>query len=162
MWPIPLPSLSTKFFLIVIALLSFALSLSMLHGRWLKLEVAELEAEIQTTTNAAKQYADQSKITAKETSNAFTILVNQIKDKNLALQNAKARFGTYSSLCTGTVRLPTKYDSSETRIPERTVRDEEHERVVVDRTFIDGAASCAAFVKLTKQWVVENKLPISK
>lgn len=79
---------------IAIGLLTLALGASTLHGRALKAERDEARMTIKTLTEAAKTYEDQSVITAKETSDAFTLLVEQIKTKNTALNAARTRFGT--------------------------------------------------------------------
>lgn len=161
MWPLtPLNQALS----IAILLLSLALGASMLHGRALKAERDEARMTIKTLTEAAKTYEDQSVITAKETSDAFTLLVEQIKTKNTALNAARTRFGTCNVAGGITaVRLPNMPASaSEAGLPESAGGVQEPELIPVDRAFIEGCASDSAFVGAVHTWRIANQLPISK
>ena len=146
--------------LALLALMTCAFTLSIAHGRYLKSELDAKIAEISAMRIVAQSYADQSEITAKETSSAFTTLVEQIKDKNTALKNTKARFGAYSSLCPRSVRLPTEYDTRQTSVPESPSGVQESERVVIDTATLNTCATDSAFVSAVHEWRIKNHLPV--
>ena len=161
MWPIP--SLSTKFYLIVIALLTLALGASTLLGRAWKAERDEAITKIDFMAREATAFNERSETTAKETSDAFTLLVEQIKDKNTALNAARARFGSCNVAGGITaVRVPdVPAGTGEADRPE-TTHATEPELVAVDRPFIDHCALDAGHLQLWQQWAMSNQLPISK
>ncbi len=158
MWPLtPLNQALS----IAILLLSLALGASMLHGRALKAERDAKTVEIDSMRNAAKTYQDQSVITAKETSDAFTKLVQQIQTKDTAINAARARFGTCNVAGGITaVRVPTEHDHGEARLPESTGGLPTEERVAIDREHINDYAACIGFVKAVHTWRVKNDLPV--
>lgn len=161
MWPLtPL----NQAWLIAIALLTLALGASTLLGRAWKAERDEAITKIDFMAREATAFNERSETTAKETSDAFTLLVEQIKDKNTALNAARTRFGTCNVAGGITaVRLPNMPASaSEAGLPESAGGVPEPELIPVDRAFIDGCASDSAFVKATHEWRVANDLPISK
>ena len=149
---------------IAIGLLTFALALSTLHGRAMKAERDEKIAVIDFMKREAEAFHTQSEINAKETSDAFTTLTDQIKGKDLALLNAKKRFGSCNVAGGITaVRLPNvPTGTSEASIPESPGGVPTEERVAIDREHIDDYATCIGFVKAVKEWRVANQLPISE
>ena len=158
MWPI---SLSTKFFLIVIASLTFALGASMLYGRALKAELGEKTAVIEYMQREAETFAERSDQIAKETNSAFTQLVDQIKDKELALKNAKARFGACNAAGGITaVRLPNVPGSVGQADSASGPYDTREERVAVSAEFINDCAIDAALVGLWQKWATLNGLVV--
>ena len=161
MWPLtPLNQALS----IAILLLSLALGASMLHGRALKAERDEKIAVIDFMKREAEAFHTQSEINAKETSDAFTTLTDQIKGKDLALLNAKKRFGSCNVAGGITaVRVPdVPTGTSEASIPESPGGVPTEERVAIDREHIDDYATCIGFVKAVKEWRVANQLPISE
>lgn len=144
---------------------------SLAYGTMMKLQRDLARAQrdkhaetIKALNAAAKTYADQSAKTAKETSDAFTKLVEQIKDKDVAIRNAKARFGSCNvARGLGPVGvLPTEYGAGQAGIPESTGGVQESERLAVSSEFVNGCATDAAFVQSVQEWRVKNDLPISK
>lgn len=141
---------------------------SLAYGTMMKLQRDLARAQrdkhaetIKALNAAAKTYADQSAKTAKETSDAFTKLVEQIKDKDTAIANAKRRFGTVPRCPLGNGLLPPA-NTGEAGIPESTGGVQESERLAVSSEFVNGCATDAAFVQSIHEWRVKNDLPISK
>lgn len=157
MWPI---SLSTKFFLIVIASLTFALGASMLYGRALKAELGEKTAVIEYMQREAETFAERSDQIAKETNSAFTQLVEQIKDKNLAISNAKKRFGNAACgiRANGLLVPASAGETHGAGEPDGPLA----ERLAVSREFINDCALDAGRLDAWRSWAVKNELPISK
>lgn len=146
---------------IVIGFLICANGLLMLHGRALKAERDEKIAEISAMRIVAQSYADQSKTIAKESSDAFTLLVGQIKDKNTALNAARAKFGTCNVAGGITaVRLPDVPAGAGEADRTETTHATEPELVAVDRPFIDHCALDAGHLQLWQQWAIANDLPV--
>jgi hypothetical protein len=140
-----------------------ALALSILHGRALKAEVAEKTAVIESMKLVAQNYQDRSEQTAKETSDAFTTLVEQIKDKDTALKNARARFGSCNVAggITAVGMLRAKDGVGEayrTPSPDGAIE----ERVAVTNEFINDCAIDAGRLDAWRSWAVKNDLPVSK
>jgi hypothetical protein len=160
MWPI---SPLNQALLIATALLTLALGASILHGRALKAELGEKTAEIDYMRRVATEYSERSEQTAKETSDAFTTLTGQIKEKDLALLNAKKRFGS-CNVAGGITRfdglLTYKDGVGEAYIPESTGRVSVEQRLAVTSEFVNGCAADAAFVGSVQQWRVANQLPV--
>ena len=150
--------------LALIALLSFALIASHIHGRWLKIEVAEKTAEIEYMHREAQAYERKSKEIADETSNAFTTLVEQIKGQGTALKNARAKFGSCNAAggITAVGMLRAKDGVGEAYVSESTGGISEPERIPVSPDFINACAADAAFVGSVQQWRVANDLPVSQ
>lgn len=147
---------------IAIALLSFALLLTTLHSRALKAERDAKIAEIQAIKTAAEQYKTESERIAKEISNGHQALLDTLKAKDLAIKNARARFGS----CTvvrgvGTVGvLPSDTGVSEAGGAERTDESHQQESLAVGRDFIDACAEDAGVTELWKQWAIANGLEV--
>jgi len=148
---------------LLIVSLSVALSLSILHGRALRAERDAKTVVIDSMLREAKSFKDQSKQTAKETSDAFTLLVEQNKEKDIALTNAKKRFGSCNvARGVGPVGvLPTQYGAGQAGVPENTGEPSVEERLAVTSEFVDGCAEDSAFVRSVHEWRVGNTLPIS-
>ena len=144
---------------IVIGCLTFALALSTLHGRVLKAELGEKTAVIEYMQREAETFAERSDQIAKETNSAFTQLVDQIKDKELALKNAKARFGACNAAGGITaVRLPNVPGSVGQADSASGPYDTREERVAVSAEFINDCAIDAALVGLWQKWATLNGL----
>lgn len=160
MWPLtPLNQALS----IAILLLSLALGASMLHGRALKAERDEKIAVIDFMKREAESYRAQSEIAATEINDAFTTLTDQIKGKDLALLNAKKRFGSCNVAGGITaVRVPDVPASAGEADRTETTHATEPELVAVDRPFIDACALDAGRLQLWQQWAMSNQLPISK
>ena len=149
MWSL---SLSTKFFLIVIASLTFALGASMLYGRVLKAELGEKTAVIESMRSAAQAYKDQSAITAKEINDGIPKLLEQAKAS--AVANYKKRYlgnAACGIRANGLSVVPT--GSGETISTE--VADG-----VPESEFISACASDAAIIGQWQQWARLNQLPV--
>ena len=146
----------------VIALLGLGLALSLSHGRYLSANLDAKIAEIDFMKREAESYRAQSEIAAKEINDAFTTLTDQIKGKDLALLNAKKRFGSCNVAGGITaVRVPNlSADAGEARLPESPSGVPEPELIPVDRAFIDGCAGDSAFVRAVQGWRVKNDLPV--
>lgn len=148
-------------YLIVIGCLLCALSLMTLHSRALKAERDEKIAVIDFMKREAESYRAQSEIAAEEINDAFTTLTDQIKGQDLALLNAKKRFGSCNVAGGITaVRLPdVPAGTGEADRPE-TTHATEPELVAVDRPFIDHCALDAGRLQLWQQWAIANDLPV--
>ena len=147
--------------LVVIGLLSLALTLSHIHGRVLKAELGEKTAVIEYMQREAETFAERSDQIAKETNSAFTQLVDQIKDKELALKNAKARFGACNAAGGITaVRLPNVPGSVGQADSASGPYDTREERVAVSAEFINDCAIDAALVGLWQKWATLNGLVV--
>ena len=147
--------------LIVIASLGLALGASILHGRVLKAELGEKTAVIEYMQREAETFAERSDQIAKETNSAFTQLVDQIKDKELALKNAKARFGACNAAGGITaVRLPNVPGSVGQADSASGPYDTREERVAVSAEFINDCAIDAALVGLWQKWATLNGLVV--
>jgi hypothetical protein len=147
-----------KTFLLAGLAACLALSLILLNRAWT--EVAVKTAEITSMRNAAIQYRDKSNQTAQEVSDGYQALVEQIKEKDIALINARKRFGNAACGLTPH-RLPTQHGSGQTDSTP-SVDATEPERVAVGREFIDACATDAARLIAWRSWAVKNELPISK
>ena len=151
--------------LALIALLSFALIASPLYGRVLKAELGEKTAVIDYMRRVATEYSERSEQTAKETSDAFTTLVEQIKGQDTALKNARAKFGS-CNVAGGITRfdglLTYKDGVGEAYVPSSPSQPHLSESVAVSPDFINACAADAAFVGAVQQWRIANALPISK
>ena len=158
MWPLtPLNQALS----IAILLLSLALGASMLHGRALKAERDAKIAVIGSMKREAEAFHTQSEINAKETSDAFTTLTDQIKGKDLALLNAKKRFGSCNVAGGITaVRVPDVPTGAGEADRTETTHATEPELVAVDRPFIDHCALDAGHLQLWQQWAIANDLPV--
>ena len=124
-------------------------------------EVAEKTAEIASMKAAAQAYQEKSETTSKEIGDAFTLLVEQIKSKDTALNNARARFGSCNAAggvrAVGVRSLPVDLGQADsTPSPDGAAE----ERVAVDRTFINDCAEDAARVNAWRSWAVANDLLI--
>ena len=147
--------------LTVIASLGLALGASILHGRVLKAELGEKTAVIEYMQREAETFAERSDQIAKETNSAFTQLVDQIKDKELALKNAKARFGACNAAGGITaVRLPNVPGSVGQADSASGPYDTREERVAVSAEFINDCAIDAALVGLWQKWATLNGLVV--
>ena len=145
---------------VVIGLLGFALTLSTLYGRVLKAELGEKTAVIEYMQREAETFAERSDQIAKETNSAFTQLVDQIKDKELALKNAKARFGACNAAGGITaVRLPNVPGSVGQADSASGPYDTREERVAVSAEFINDCAIDAGQLEAWRSWAVKNGLP---
>ena len=146
--------------LIVIASLGLALGASILHGRALKAELGEKTAVIEYMQREAETFAERSDQIAKETNSAFTQLVDQIKDKELALKNAKARFGACNAAGGITaVRLPNVPGSVGQADSASGPYDTREGRVAVSDAFINDCALDAGQLEAWRSWAVKNGLP---
>ena len=147
--------------LIVIASLGLALGASILHGRALKAELGEKTAVIEYMKREADSYHIRSDQIAKETSDAFTTLTEQIKGKDLALLNARARFGACNAAGGITaVRLPNVPGSVGQADSASGPYDTREERVAVSAEFINDCAIDAALVGLWQKWATLNGLVV--
>ena len=148
--------------LIVIVSLTCALGASTLYGRVLKAELGEKTAEIDYMRRVATEYSERSEQTAKETSDAFTTLVEQIKDKDTALKNARARFGSCNVAggITAVGMLRAKDGVGQAYIPSSPSEPSVEQRLAVTSEFVNGCAADAAFVGSVQQWRVANQLPV--
>jgi hypothetical protein len=148
--------------LAVIALLSLALTLSHIHGRYLKSELSEKIAEIEAMKSAAIEYSRQSEASAKEISDAFKSVVDKNKANETALKAARARFGScHASRGAPAIRLPAQHGSGQadsTGEPDGATE----ERVAVPTEFINDCAADAARINAWRSWAVKNELPVSK
>ena len=109
----------------------------------------------------AETFAERSDQIAKETNSAFTQLVDQIKDKELALKNAKARFGACNAAGGITaVRLPNVPGSVGQADSASGPYDTREERVAVSAEFINDCAIDAALVGLWQKWATLNGLVV--
>jgi hypothetical protein len=161
MWPI---SPLNQALLIATALLTLALGASILHGRVLKAELGEKTAEIDYMRRVATEYSERSEQTARETSDAFTTLVEQIKGQDTALKNARAKFGSCNVAggITAHGMLRAKDGVGEASLPSSPSESHLSESVAVSPDFINACAADAAFVGAVQQWRVANDLPVSK
>ena len=147
--------------LIVIASLGLALGASILHGRVLKAELGEKTAVIEYMKREADSYHIRSDQIAKETNSAFTQLVDQIKDKELALKNAKARFGACNAAGGITaVRLPNVPGSVGQADSASGPYDTREERVAVSDAFINDCALDAGQLEAWQKWATLNGLVV--
>ena len=139
-----------------------ALALSILHGRALKAELGEKTAEIDYMRRVATEYSERSEQTAKETSDAFTTLVESIKSKDTALNAARAKFGSCNVAggITAVGMLRAKDGVGEAYVPESTGRVSQPEYIPVSAEFVNGCASDSAYVVAVGEWRVKNELPI--
>ena len=145
----------------VIALLGLGLALSLSHGRYLSAKLDAKTAEIEYMQREAETFAERSDQIAKETNSAFTQLVDQIKDKELALKNAKARFGACNAAGGITaVRLPNVPGSVGQADSASGPYDTREERVAVSAEFINDCAIDAALVGLWQKWATLNGLVV--
>ena len=160
MWPLtPL----NQAWLIAIALLTLALGASTLLGRAWKAERDEKIAVIDFMKREAESYRAQSEIATKEINDDHYALVEQIREKNLALENAKKRFGACNAAGGITaVRVPDVPAGAGEADRTETTHATEPELVAVDRPFIDACALDAGRLQLWQQWAMSNQLPISK
>ena len=148
-------------YLIVIGCLICALGAMTLHSRVLKAERDAKIAEIDFMKREAESYRAQSEINAKEINDAFTTLTDQIKGKDLALLNAKKRFGSCNVAGDITaVRLPDVPAGAGEADRTETTHATEPELVAVDRPFIDHCALDAGHLQLWQQWAIANDLPV--
>jgi hypothetical protein len=155
MWPIPMMTL-TRYFLVGLAA-CLALSLVLLNRAWT--EVAEKTAVIDSMRQIAEQYDERSTQIAKETSDAFNTLLVQIKDKDLALNNAKKRFGNAAcGIRANGLQLPTSAGQAD--IPESIGGVSEPQYFPVSAEFVNGCATDAAFVGAVQSWRIANDLPV--
>lgn len=146
---------------VVIGLLGFALTLSTLYGRVLKAELGEKTAAIEYMKREAQNYHIRSDQIAKETSDGYQALVEQIKDKNLAISNAKKRFGNAAcGIRANGLLVPASAGQAD--VPKGTGEPSVEERLAVTTEFVNGCAEDSAFVKATHEWRIGNQLPISK
>jgi hypothetical protein len=145
--------------LAVIASLLVALMLSMSLGRMWKAERDEKIAVIDSMRREAQSYKERSETIAKETADGFTLLVEQIKDKDTAIKNARTRFQTCNAAhgvrADWLQPLPT--GSGEADSPAGT-DESPPERLVVDRTFIDACAIDVAQILSWQDWARKNDL----
>ena len=138
--------------LVVIGLLSLALTLSHIHGRVLKAELGEKTAVIEYMRSAAQAYKDQSAITAKEINDGIPKLLEQAKAS--AVANYKKRYlgnDACGIRANGLSVVPT--GSGETISTE--VADG-----VPESEFISACASDAAIIGQWQQWARLNQLPV--
>ena len=145
--------------LLAIALLTAALTASMLHGRAVTAERDAKIAEIDSMRHAAQQYKTQSEQIAKEISDAHREHV--LAAERNAFENAKRKFGTVArcpavGLGTRGV-LPTQHGDGETVSPGGTDVPAE-EQVAVGREFINDCAFDASTVLLWQDWARRNQL----
>ena len=146
---------------IAIGLLICALGVMTLHSRALKAERDEKIAVIGSMKREAESYRAQSEIAATEINDAFTTLTDQIKGKDLALLNAKKRFGSCNVAGGITaVRVPDVPASAGEADRTETTHATEPELVAVDRPFIDHCALDAGHIQLWQQWAIANDLPV--
>lgn len=149
--------------LVVIGLLICALGASTLHSRALKAERDEKIAVIDSMRREAETYRATSQRVAKETSDGFSKLVEQIRTKDTALNAARARFGSCNvarGITAHGMLMPA--GAGQADVPESTGGTQEPERISVDAAFINDCAADAAFVGAVQQWRVGNQLPISE
>jgi hypothetical protein len=120
------------------------------------------EGKIAEMRSIAQTYDTRSKEIADETGSAFTLLVEQIKDKDIALNAARARFGSFdASRGAPTIRLPAQHGSGQadsTGEPDGATE----ERVAVPTEFINDCALDAGRLDAWRSWAVKNELPVSK
>ncbi len=145
----------------VIALLGLGLALSLSHGRYLSAKLDAKTAVIDSMKREAESYRARSEIAATEINDAFTTLTDQIKGKDLALLNAKKRFGSCNVAGGITaVRLPDVPTGAGEADRTETTHATEPELVAVDRPFIDHCALDAGHLQLWQQWAIANDLPV--
>ena len=146
---------------IAIGSLAFALLLTASHGRYLSAKLDAKIAVIDFMKREAESYRAQSEIAAKEINDAFTTLTDQIKGQDLALLNAKKRFGSCNVAGGITaVRLPDVPAGTGEADRTETTHATEPELVAVDRPFIDHCALDAGHLQLWQQWAIANDLPV--
>lgn len=145
----------------IVALLVFSLTLVI----GLKIERAErkaAEAQLETLKAEAQAYDKRSKDIADETSNGYQALVEQIKDKDIALNAARARFGScHASRGAPALRLPAQHGSGEAD-SATSVDGAVEESVAVSNEFINDCALDAGRLDAWRSWAVKNDLPVSK
>jgi hypothetical protein len=138
------------------------LALSITHGRYLSAKLDAKTQVIESMKLVAQNYQYRSEQTAKETSDAFTTLVEQIKGQDTALNAARAKFGSCNVAGGITAhRLPNVSSSAgQADVPEGAGGLPQPELIPVDRAFIDGCAGDSAFVRATHEWRIANGLPV--
>ena len=147
---------------IVIASLGIALLTSIGYGKMVAAERDAKTQEIESMRLVAQNYEDRSTQTAKETSDAFTTLVESIKSKDTAIDAARAKFGSCNVAGGITVnRLPNVSPGiSKADVPESTGRVSQPEHIPVSAEFVNGCASDSAFVGAIHEWRIANDLEV--